>query len=247
MVLTVAALVASALLRQTGAAKPGALVTSTVSAQAGAGVIEVPLAAQLFSRTTLEENWCSATQIDTIKYCNDHCGTCSARVIDQDLGDCIVVHPFGNTVIAGSAMVSEECLDDNAMVSAAADIVRREAVPAGVASAPTGLYSYAFSASSFGKPVTLTLDFTSADTFTMRVQAPISSMSKYCPSESYSYTAATGLQVAGYETTGDCIHDALGVIHADVKGFAYDKGADTIELTYRLLFRSHTITLSKMH
>jgi len=246
--LTVAALVARAVLHQADTPKSGALIAPAVSANAGAGVTEALLAAQSFSRTILEENWCSATQIDAIKQCNNHCGTCNTRVIDKDLGDCVVVHPFGNTIIAGTAMVFDECRDDNALVaSAAADIVRREVVPAGVASALSGSYSYAFGASSFGKPVTLTLNFITADTFSMRVEAPVSSMSKFCPSESYSYTAATGLQVAGYDTVGDCIHDALGVVHANVKGFSYDKGADTIKLTYRLLFRSHTITLSKVN
>ena len=98
----------------------------------------------------------------------------------------------------------------------------------------------------FRQTATLTLNFISGDKFTMRVQAPVTSMSKFCPSEPYSYTAATCLQVADYKAAGDCVYDALGVIHAQIKGFSYDKSADTIALSYRLLFRSHTITLSKV-
>ena len=47
------------------------------------------------------------------------------------------------------------------------------------------------------------------------------------------------------QSPGDCIHDALGVVHAKVERFSYDETADGIDLSYRLLFRSHTITLSK--
>ena len=148
---------------------------------------------------------CSPQQIAIIKRCASHCGACSDDVETAGiLGDCIVVHPFGNALIGGSAMLFENC--HHAAAASAAPLhplsmhpLQREIVTADVWAGPAGAYSYHFGASSFGKPVTLTLNFISADTFTMRVEAPISSMSAFCRAESYSYTDAAGLRVAGYE------------------------------------------------
>ena len=375
-------------------APPGA--SNGIAAAAGAGDWErdldgrddiwgpPPEAAQQLARSIIQENWCSALQIAVIKHCDSHCGSCDVADTDLILGDCVVVHPFGNTVVAGTTMVFEdcrgetmnaalhresnqcsavqqavashctyhcgtcdvtitddilgdcevaapdgvavraadqivddctgerldaalhaealrcselqiavathcayycsscdlgdtekvlgECLIDAAVVFAdpafplpggtmvnardrvqeecggslapAMDITRRDAVATWAG--PTGAYSHHFAASSFGKEVTMTLDFISADSFTMRIEAPIPSMSKFCSSESYSYTAGL-LTVAGYQSAGDCIHDALNVIHAKVKSFSYDKDADTIALSYKLLFRTHTIILSNAH
>ena len=190
-------------------------------------------------------------QIAAVTHCTNHCASCDLADTEAILGDCLVDaatmsspgYPLpGGQWMPAIEIVRSHCAAGRAIISA---ISRTATVATDSWPGPHGAYIHAFSASSFGKPVTMVFDAISADEFSMRIIAPVSSMSKFCPSEAYTYSPSANLAVAGYQTAGDCIHDALGLVHINIKSFDYNKDTDSIDIKYKLFFMTHTITLTK--
>jgi hypothetical protein len=109
---------------------------------------------------------------------------------------------------------------------------------------PSG--EYKGSKTVLGNEMTADLNFQSASTLSISVDASSLGINFACDSESFTLGSDGAITLPGATTAGDCLKEGLDKYGVDLKTISYNSGSDSIDLSLKKSIINVDLTLNKV-